>query len=229
MPVVTLAQPPIFIQQGEYSARLTRNITSLLAKEGVVGDTLDNAGFQVSQRAVSPAMQVDVTAGRAFVDGDDIPNQGNYLVVVEELVEVAVDPADSTDDRLDLLVLRVLDSDAGVVGDEAQLQLITGVPDPLPVLPALPDTCIPLAQVLVQANVIAILDADLTDLRGLSQTALEAGARGGGADQIFWENGQTVTTSYSVRDSFNAVTAGPVEILSGVTVTVPVGSEWTVV
>jgi hypothetical protein len=225
MSTVTLPQPPIFIQQGEYSARLTRNITSLLATEGVVGAS----SFVVSERAAAPAMQVDVSAGRAFVDGDDIPNQGNYLVVLEDVLEVAVPPADTVDDRIDLVVLRVLDSDAGVVGDEAQVFLIEGTPDPSPVAPAVPDTAIALASVEVAANVIAILDADITDLRLPSQTALEAGAKGGGSDQVFWENDQTVTTNYTISTGQNAVTAGPIEILSGVTVEIPVGSVWTVV
>jgi hypothetical protein len=229
MSTVTLPQPPIFIQQGEYSARLTRNITSLLAKEGVVGDTLAGAGFAASERAAAPAMQVDVSAGRAFVDGDDIPNQGNYLVVSEDVVEVPVPPADTAEDRIDLVVLRVLDSDAGVVGDEAQVVLIEGTPDPSPTVPAVPDTAIALASVYVAANVIAILDADITDLRVLSQTALEAGARGSDGDQVFWENGQTVTASYTIREDFNAGTFGPVEISVGATVEIPVGSVWTVV
>ena len=56
-----------------------------------------------------------------------------------------------------------------------------------------------------------------------------AGATGGGTDQIFYENGQTVTTSYTLSTNKNAVTAGPVTINSGVTVTVPSGSSWVVV
>jgi hypothetical protein len=56
-----------------------------------------------------------------------------------------------------------------------------------------------------------------------------AGAKGAGGDEIFWENDQTVTTSYAITAGKNAVTAGPVEIDSGVTVTVPAGSEWTIV
>jgi hypothetical protein len=56
-----------------------------------------------------------------------------------------------------------------------------------------------------------------------------AGAVGGGTDEIFWENDQTVTTSYSISSGKNAMTAGPVAIGSAVTVTVPAGSVWTVV
>ena len=59
--------------------------------------------------------------------------------------------------------------------------------------------------------------------------ALGGGATGGGPDQIFIENGQTVTTDYSITAGQNAGTFGPVSINSGVTVTVPTGSTWSVV
>ena len=55
------------------------------------------------------------------------------------------------------------------------------------------------------------------------------GATGGGSDQIFYQNGQTVTTNYTITTSNNAGTFGPVSINGGVTVTVPTGSVWTVV
>jgi len=60
-------------------------------------------------------------------------------------------------------------------------------------------------------------------------TSFSAGAKGGGTDQIFYENGQTVTTDYTLTTDFNAVTAGPISIDSGATVTIPSGSTWTVV
>jgi hypothetical protein len=56
-----------------------------------------------------------------------------------------------------------------------------------------------------------------------------AGAVGGGTDKIFWENDQTVTTSYTLTSNKNAVTAGPVSVNTGVTVTIPTGGVWTVV
>ena len=55
------------------------------------------------------------------------------------------------------------------------------------------------------------------------------GATGGGDDQIFYENGQTVTTNYTLTTDFNAGTFGPVEIADGATVTVPASSVWTIV
>ena len=60
-------------------------------------------------------------------------------------------------------------------------------------------------------------------------SGLGGGATGGGNDQIFIENGQTVTTNYTISASKNAGTFGPISIDSGVTVTVPDGSTWTIV
>jgi hypothetical protein len=64
---------------------------------------------------------------------------------------------------------------------------------------------------------------------GSSLTGIAAGAGGGGNDQIFWENGQNVTASYTVTNGKNAMSAGPITINSGVTVTVGAGETWTVV
>lgn len=55
------------------------------------------------------------------------------------------------------------------------------------------------------------------------------GATGGGSDEIFFENDQTVTTDYTISASHNAVTAGPIVINNGITVTVPSGVRWVVV
>ena len=55
-----------------------------------------------------------------------------------------------------------------------------------------------------------------------------AGATGGGSDKIFWENGQTVTTDYTITNTMNAGTWGPVTSNSGVTVTIGDGEYWTI-
>jgi len=52
---------------------------------------------------------------------------------------------------------------------------------------------------------------------------------GGGTDAIFYNNGQTVTTNYTVPLNNNSGTFGPIVINSGVTVTVSTGSTWTVI
>ena len=55
------------------------------------------------------------------------------------------------------------------------------------------------------------------------------GAAGAGSNQIFFQNDQTVTGSYTIPNGKNAGTFGPVTVNSGVTVTVPSGSVWSVV
>jgi hypothetical protein len=64
---------------------------------------------------------------------------------------------------------------------------------------------------------------------GTAWSAVGGGATGGGPDTVFFENGQTVTTSYTLTTNKNAVTAGPVTVNSGVIVTIPSGSSWVVV
>ena len=63
---------------------------------------------------------------------------------------------------------------------------------------------------------------------GMEWTVAAAGATGGGTDKIFWENGQTVTTDYTITNNNNAGTWGPVTINNGVTVTIGDGEYWTI-
>ena len=55
------------------------------------------------------------------------------------------------------------------------------------------------------------------------------GAVGTGTDQIFYESDQTVTQSYSISAGKNAMAAGPLAVASGQTITIPSGSELTIV
>jgi hypothetical protein len=64
---------------------------------------------------------------------------------------------------------------------------------------------------------------------GTAWSAVGGGATGGGADMVFLENGQTITTNYTLTTSKNAVSAGPVTVNAGITVTVPSGASWVIV
>jgi hypothetical protein len=44
-----------------------------------------------------------------------------------------------------------------------------------------------------------------------------------------YENTQTVGTSYSITSGSSAMSAGPITLSSGVTVTLPAGSRWVIV
>ena len=71
-----------------------------------------------------------------------------------------------------------------------------------------------------------VLKSDGTDI---SWGEVAAGAGGGGSDKIFWENGQTVTTNYTITNNYNAMSAGPITINDSVTVTIGDGETWTIV
>ncbi len=64
---------------------------------------------------------------------------------------------------------------------------------------------------------------------GSNWSSVGGGATGGGSDQVFYENGQTVTVDYTITSGKNAMSAGPVTVNSGISVTVPSGSVWTIV
>jgi hypothetical protein len=64
---------------------------------------------------------------------------------------------------------------------------------------------------------------------GSAWGSLGGGATGGGANQVFFQNDQTVTVNYTIPATKNAMSAGPITIDTGVTVTVSTGAVWTIV
>jgi hypothetical protein len=44
-----------------------------------------------------------------------------------------------------------------------------------------------------------------------------------------WLNGQTISSDYTIPTNYNGMSAGPITIADGVTVTVSSGSEWSIV
>ncbi len=63
---------------------------------------------------------------------------------------------------------------------------------------------------------------------GSAWGSVGGGATGGGADEVFIENAQTVTTNYTITTNKNAMSTGPITVNSGITVTVPSGSNWVI-
>lgn len=64
---------------------------------------------------------------------------------------------------------------------------------------------------------------------GAAITGVSDQPKGGGTNRVFFENDIIVTDNYTITTNKNALTAGPISVASGVTVTVPAGSTWTVV
>ena len=61
---------------------------------------------------------------------------------------------------------------------------------------------------------------------GTAWGSIGGGASAGGA---IYENVNEITADYTITTGSNGMTAGPITIDSGVTVTVPAGSTWTIV
>ena len=57
---------------------------------------------------------------------------------------------------------------------------------------------------------------------------LGGGATGAGGDEVFVENGVTVTADYTLTTGKNAESVGPITINTGITITVPSGQRWVV-
>jgi hypothetical protein len=75
-------------------------------------------------------------------------------------------------------------------------------------------------------------NTSFTSFEGYNGTAwgsIGAGAKGGGNNQVFFENDTNVTVNYTITAGKNAMTAGPITIDDGIDVTVPNGSTWTIV
>jgi hypothetical protein len=75
-------------------------------------------------------------------------------------------------------------------------------------------------------------NSDTDKFEGYDGTAwgqLGGGATGGGSDQVFVENGQNVTTNYTIPGTKNAMSTGPITIDSGVTVTISSGARYVVI
>jgi hypothetical protein len=57
---------------------------------------------------------------------------------------------------------------------------------------------------------------------------LGGGATGGGPDEVFVENGVTVTTNYTLSTGKNAESVGPITINAGITVSIPSTQRWVI-
>lgn len=148
-----------------YHARQYRRLLrAIFGAPGVIGFN----DWQVTPSSPG-AMSVDIGSGTVIVEATTGTDEGLYLVRNSApILDVLIDPSDPTDDRWDLVVARILDSehDGGVLDndpDNPPYAVITGEPDASPADPAVPDNCEVLARVRVGAGDITVTDVD--DLR----------------------------------------------------------------
>ncbi|MDC0006149.1 hypothetical protein OAE42_05525 [Gammaproteobacteria bacterium] len=88
----------------------------------------------------------------------------------------------------------------------------------------------------VQTPINAVAGKQATLVSGTNIKTLNGGSIVGsgnlivGAQQdVFYENSQTVSSSYTITTNKSAMSAGPVTLNTNVTVTIPSGSRWVIV
>lgn len=90
---------------------------------------------------------------------------------------------------------------------------------------------------LLTLNTVGAIGVGSSPSYGTSGQALVSNGSGaapswgtvGAVNNIFYTNGNTVTTNYTLATNTNAVSAGPITIADGVTVTLDDNAYWTIV
>ena len=162
-------------------------------------------GAKIADNAIDSEHYVDgsidhVHLANDAVDGDNLADDA---VNSEHYVDGSIDTAHIADDQVTLAKMAGLARGKIIYGDSS------GNP----------------AALAIGTSGYTLI-SDGTDI---SWGEAAAGAAGGGSDKIFWENGQTVTTNYTITNNMNAGSFGPITINNGVTVTVGSGENWTIV
>lgn len=163
-------QLPAWLQAGSYNAEIDRFVgtgllnpaTALTGRGGV--RRVVGTEFQVTA-SLPASMQVQVAPGMAFVQGGYSATQGVYTVVNDATFSVTISAASSTNPRIDLVVLEVLDQAYAGSSNLAQVRVVTGVASSSPVPPSVTGSYIVLAQILVPTSASTISSTNVVDVR----------------------------------------------------------------
>lgn len=164
-------QPAHYSECGCMTAQGDRQVlSSLVCSEGVA---LDQGGGLQVQPAIPANMTVKVSSGNAFIEGDNIDWQGMYHVSNDGTATLPVIAADPAQDRIDLVIAEVQDSQYSGTACNWQLRVVAGTPASPPTIPSTPINAIALASFTVSANSTTV--PAVNDLRfayALCQSAL---------------------------------------------------------
>lgn len=160
---MTELQPAHYTQGACHTAQGDRRLTSsLVCTEGVHTP----AGGDLAVTTAGAGLTINIAAGSAFINGDNIATQGMYHVYNDGTVQRTLTAANPTDPRIDGVFAVVRDAQYSGVNNDWQIQVIAGTPSPAPTAPATPLSAIRLANVLVPAGFTGpFLSSAITDTR----------------------------------------------------------------
>jgi hypothetical protein len=238
-------EDPLWQDGNDYPARLDRQfIEAVFDVEGVIKPS--TGALLVGPRGAGANMSVDVAAGPWVIKGDDEADQGHYSSRSTAVENLPVGAAPGSDSRIDLVVARVRDAKVtGGVSNDWILEVIPGAVAAAPVAPAVPNTAIPLAQVLVAAGTASITAGMITDRRTAAGNAAYAMARTRGrtladttpgSTAVWTDWGATLNLGVTTSDTYvtadvTGSTLGPASVFrSGqarVGISFDAGATWT--
>ena len=161
-----LVNPPLWTQNGTYSAEQDRSlIEAMVRTEGVVNTT------SMVPTVITNSRQVSIGAGGAYVKGDYATSggRGMYFIYNNGSHEVTL-PVAETQPRYDLVVLRIYDSAVSGSVNEGRFEVVRGTPASSPRIPSTPSTAIPIAAVLSPAGSTQLQTNNLSDQRTVAQS-----------------------------------------------------------
>jgi hypothetical protein len=150
-----------------------------LVSEGIVG-----AGSLEVTQTGTPGLSVNIAAGAAWVEGDTSPDfQPTYRVFNDAVVNKGISPDPSLPRKV-LVVAQINDETFAGSGWNWQIVALHGDPNASPVLPDLPDSAIPLAEIDVTAGATSIVTADITDVREPASIGGAISPSGGAGEEL---------------------------------------------
>lgn len=204
------------------SPTYTPNKNFILPNTGGYVDTWGTALNTYDFTAIDTAFSGITTIN--WVNSGTTPSPAKELTQTEAVSAFLYIPATNS-----LLNNTVINLPSGVQGQWTVLNLATGiytVTFQVPIAPG--STTAAGTTVVCNTTVSSIIFSDGTNVR-LSDSRVTGAATGGGNDAVFYLNNITVTNNYTIPSGQNAMSAGPITINSGATVTIGSGSTWTVV
>jgi hypothetical protein len=216
--MATLSNPPLYMLNTTYQAADFRAaLCAAWLSAGVI--RASSTSLKATQLG-TPALAVQVAAGYAVLtDNRGAAGSNMFLAGTgASQTQVALATADATNPRIDLIVIRVRNTEFGDGSTAGSLEAITGTPAVSPAAPATPNGCVALATVAVGANATQILTVNITDARTYA-VPVSAGvvprgstanrpATGGTTDAVIYQNTDSNSLEFWNGSAWTAVGGG---------------------